>query len=987
MLIVKNKGLQVNISIAKIVKIAVLFMLLIIVTFGSLKSFASASLNNSSHVCYGYISTDDYSPSVPKIIFNTNQDHIRDLSMWLVASIFGMENEETQEQFYSIYSNEQENNNNFITQRGYISKEGTYVFGSIFKVFNKVVLVAGLMLLIFNVFFLILEAATKGELGENYFLPFFFRILISILVLLPVNNDIDSTDSGYTYGQRAFMWLVGQGVGAANSVYTAGLCALVYSSDAQLKTGATPSSNSSDQSKHNYVSNLVKNGWMYAGFFYQEIFKSSISNFTAINNLEEDIEVDVSFEEVNSWIGNLQRGVTTHSWDRVNQEHRPLSQKYHMMQGGRSSVNFRAYNYHTEGIMPLMGVDYGNSLGLMVMCKLQREHLRLPVIYRYHDGYAFNPNFNNGYEAPYRGIKYKTNIIPGMLYEINIGTIESNENDYCGSIKLNIDAFKDYDNNTLDDVTRLISNYIENELDEILQSYLIWPSSSPSNNLNSNNSFNEFYNLYVREQQTCNDSRCLIDDAPYQYETSKNIKQSWRTSLGGFTVKDVDSLYDLQTQLIISTFDLLTEFKTILNIEKGDDAYSFSHYFDLTTKFNTIGPLENHEPYLASQYFEKFSYGLNTAETKEYMDADTVLSLYKNSGKEFRELEEQNSNSNSNSMFSNNLSSESNNNYLLASSNLDIGPIKASEANIGYVNSPGFSSGGNQFFSFGFVELFEGFMQDMGELQKGGSRSAPEIMAKNGEKMMNTASTVLITFFGLQVGIAFATMACFGRSPAGAAAQSVYNSISPTLTAMVGFFWLQGSVLGVVIPMVPILIWLVAICGWLFFVIEGMIAINLVAMGLLWPNTQNHFLARAEPSIMLLLNIFLRPSLNIMGLFGALIACNFAVGFFTAGFFMAYDKTIYIEPTFGWMAAMTGLVGIYFIIIKMSYSMIHILPDKVLVWISGRDAGLPKPDDLVDSFKGGAEIGASQSNQLMMKTHQAARTFADATYEKYQGDK
>jgi hypothetical protein len=87
------------------------------------------------------------------------------------------------------------------------------------------------------------------------------------------------------------------------------------------------------------------------------------------------------------------------------------------------------------------------------------------------------------------------------------------------------------------------------------------------------------------------------------------------------------------------------------------------------------------------------------------------------------------------------------------------------------------------------------------------------------------------------------------------------------------------------------------------------------------------------------------------------------------------------------MAAMTGLVGIYFIIIKMSYSMIHILQDKVLVWISGRDAGLPKPDDLVDSFKSGAELGASQSNQLMKKTHQATQTLADTTYEKHLGDK
>ena len=943
------------------IKLITILLFSKIALLGNVNAYANNNFLDPSNICYNYIEQSDGGslvPNIPKTIFKTNQEHIEDFSMWILSKIFGMQLNSTKDKFYNIYEDNEGN-------QQYIQSEGSLVFGSIFRIFNKVVLTVGLILLIYNVFFVIFGTVTKGELGDNYFLPFFFRIFLSILVLLPVHNDSNSPDSGYTYGQRTLMWLVGQGVGAANSVLTAGLCALAYDSNARISQGE--SNNQSNDNRHNYIKNIVEYGWLYAGFHYQDIFKTTVeSKFAATTDNLEDVDVVISFEEVNSWIGSLPINATT-NFNPQNKSHSPLKEQYHTMIGGQNGVDLNAFKYYTNGIMPLMGQNNGNSLGLLVMCKLQREYNRLPVINRYTDGYAFNPDPNNGYTNTNSGIDYLVVNNANINYEILIGRTNSNA-DSCGSLQLNMQNFKNYGDETLTTISNRMLDFISNQLEPILKEHLIWADNINHNHSDTGLYFQEFNNEYIQADMTCNDGLCRTDSAPASYEISPNILQQWTTSYGGFLVDDIYNLYEIQNKLISSTYDLIYDFKTILEISKENDLLAFEDYFTIQTNFDTKSSLDKPEPYLANQYLETFSYKQNTGSTKEHMEVDRVLQLYASADRDFAELNlnSQNISDISQSFTDDAISSQ----YLLAS---NLGPEKSATSKVFIAPSHNFVSGPSNMFSFGFANYFANFMGDMKNLQSGGSRSAPEVMAQNGKNMMDVASKTLAAFMTLQIIMGVVTGICQGKVPAQEAFQATYNFIYPVLTLMAGFLWLQGSVLGIVIPMIPILIWLVAICGWLFFVVEGMIAINLVALSMLWPNTQNQFLARAEPSIMLLLNIFLRPSLNILGLFGALIACNFAVSFFTTGVYMGFDRNeIYYEKTFGWMAAMTALIAIYFVLVKMSYSMIHILPDKVLMWISGQDARLEKADELIDGFKGSVEGAASKIQTLVGDAHSKA---------------
>ena len=80
-----------------------------------------------------------------------------------------------------------------------------------------------------------------------------------------------------------------------------------------------------------------------------------------------------------------------------------------------------------------------------------------------------------------------------------------------------------------------------------------------------------------------------------------------------------------------------------------------------------------------------------------------------------------------------------------------------------------------------------------------------------------------------------------------------------------GFLYIQGATLAIYLPLIPFIIFLLSSLGWFICVIEAVIAAPMVAVGLMWPEAQNEILGRAEPAIMMLLNLFLRPVLMILG--------------------------------------------------------------------------------------------------------------------------
>lgn len=128
-------------------------------------------------------------------------------------------------------------------------------------------------------------------------------------------------------------------------------------------------------------------------------------------------------------------------------------------------------------------------------------------------------------------------------------------------------------------------------------------------------------------------------------------------------------------------------------------------------------------------------------------------------------------------------------------------------------------------------------------------------------------------WFGYLVGIAiifFSLGICNAEYNAQGAVAGVLDWIKPILFALAGAFWGVGFILGFYVPMYPYLIYTFGIIGWLIAVIEAMVAAPLVCFGLTHPEGHD-FLGEAKQAAMLLLGIFLRPALMVIGLIAGMI--------------------------------------------------------------------------------------------------------------------
>ena len=80
-----------------------------------------------------------------------------------------------------------------------------------------------------------------------------------------------------------------------------------------------------------------------------------------------------------------------------------------------------------------------------------------------------------------------------------------------------------------------------------------------------------------------------------------------------------------------------------------------------------------------------------------------------------------------------------------------------------------------------------------------------------------------------------------------------------------------GATLGYYVPMYPYIMFSFGCLGWMIAILEAMVAAPLIALGLTHPEGHD-FLGKAEQAIMLLLGIFLRPVLMVVGLIGRMPA-------------------------------------------------------------------------------------------------------------------
>ncbi len=171
----------------------------------------------------------------------------------------------------------------------------------------------------------------------------------------------------------------------------------------------------------------------------------------------------------------------------------------------------------------------------------------------------------------------------------------------------------------------------------------------------------------------------------------------------------------------------------------------------------------------------------------------------------------------------------------------------------------------------------------------------------------------------------------------------------PLLFSWLGIMVGIGFITAYYIPFLPYMIFTFGTIAWLMAVIESMVAGPIVALGITHPEGDGA-LGKGEQALMILMNVFLRPAMMIIGYISGIALCYVSVWIINTGFtnvtqFMtgkAGESAGYIN----WASAYAGFFCIliytmlYLTVVEKAFTMIYVLPDKVLRWIGGQQETL-----------------------------------------------
>jgi defect-in-organelle-trafficking protein DotA len=257
------------------------------------------------------------------------------------------------------------------------------------------------------------------------------------------------------------------------------------------------------------------------------------------------------------------------------------------------------------------------------------------------------------------------------------------------------------------------------------------------------------------------------------------------------------------------------------------------------------------------------------------------------------------------------------------------------------------------------------------------------------------------------VGNSWILMAAVGVGAAmlGPAVIGLLMLLLPIVMSWLGILFSVGATAAYYLPLTPFMVFLFASIGWLIGVIEAMVAAPVVALGVMHPEGDQAF-GKGDQALMLLLGIFLRPPMMILGYIFGIILSYVGIWFVNAGFTIVIPQVENmpdINPQTGGTISsgmqqagqfytgntstygMWSTIFLYFFlliiyistiiaVVNQAFEMIHYLPDKVLRWISGGAAeqlGERAAQGGMQDVKRQHDGAAQKSSQAMAKVNSA----------------
>lgn len=202
--------------------------------------------------------------------------------------------------------------------------------------------------------------------------------------------------------------------------------------------------------------------------------------------------------------------------------------------------------------------------------------------------------------------------------------------------------------------------------------------------------------------------------------------------------------------------------------------------------------------------------------------------------------------------------------------------------------------------------------------------------------------------------------------PVGYATAETFSYISYGVFAAFGALVAIGLFLAVYLPLLPFIYFTFGVLSWLVAVFETMMAAPIVALGIIHPEGHD-FWGKAEPAVMLTVNIFLRPSLMLFGLMASILIGYVFVDIITVGFaqalFNMQDHGAELSNPLEGISVMALYTFLIVVGYTQCFKLITETGNKVLSWIGFQGQLGSSSDEAIGQMKQhGSEIGgAAQS--------------------------
>lgn len=220
--------------------------------------------------------------------------------------------------------------------------------------------------------------------------------------------------------------------------------------------------------------------------------------------------------------------------------------------------------------------------------------------------------------------------------------------------------------------------------------------------------------------------------------------------------------------------------------------------------------------------------------------------------------------------------------------------------------------------------------------------------------------SVLAIYFVIFMGTS--VFHCF--NPLGPAIDLALRFFIPMAILVISLFYLAGITLALYVPLIPYLVFTFTAFGWMVLVIESMLGASLVGLSLVIPSEDE--LGKAAHAVMILLGLFLRPALMILGFILGIQLLYVAFKMLNFGFWKTLVSSTGASSgvgVFGMVAVLTMYAGIAATLTHEAFSLIYVLPNKVMRWIGG--GGEEEFGQQVKALKGSVQKGGEISKGAM----------------------